>query len=189
MKKLSDQISIVTNKYSVGEIRILGSTSLALNEMECFGQEVCIRDYPELFAEIGTTFGAGNGPNTFRLPDFRGITLSGIDSMGGISAKKLMSLNPKMGSLGGSDITWMDAVNPFYPYWYQGNSVENYYNTEIPSGILARSNDFHPTSDTGSTSGSGGDKIYYSYQYSQPTTNTQPSISLIYAWLSISSWL
>jgi hypothetical protein len=180
MKKLSDQIAIVTNKYTVGEVRILGSTSLADNEMECFGQEIAIRDYPELFANIGFTFGTGNGPNTFRLPDFRGVILAGIDSMGAVPAKRLMELNPKMGSLGGSDRVWMDSVNGLNPYWYNNNSVENYYLTQIPPNILS-TNNFHPNSDTGQTTGSGGEKIYFSYQYYSPVQNAQPTISLIYA--------
>jgi microcystin-dependent protein len=179
MKKLSDQISIVTNKYSVGEVRILGTTTLAANEMQCFGQELTIRDYPELYAEIGNTFGAGNGPNTFRLPDFRGIVLAGIDSMGGVSANRLLSLNPRMGTIGGFDRTWLESRDQINPYWYFQNSVQN-TGTQIPAGVIAQTY-FNPHSDTGITSGSSGNKIYETTVYSEATTNSQPTAALIYA--------
>jgi microcystin-dependent protein len=38
----------------------------------CNGQALSRSVYAALFAEIGTTFGAGDGSTTFNLPDFRG---------------------------------------------------------------------------------------------------------------------
>src|SRR5690349_2014161 len=35
------------------------------------GQEVLRADFPDLFAEIGTTGGAGDGTTTFNVPDWR----------------------------------------------------------------------------------------------------------------------
>jgi hypothetical protein len=35
--------------------------------------------YANLFAVIGTTFGAGNGTTTFNIPDLRGVFLRGLD--------------------------------------------------------------------------------------------------------------
>jgi len=48
-----------------------------------FGQLVNRVTYALLFAAIGTTFGAGDGVTTFRLPDMRGVVPAGKSDMGG----------------------------------------------------------------------------------------------------------
>lgn len=41
------------------------------------GQEILRNAYPNLFAAIGTTYGAGDGATTFNLPDYREMVLVG----------------------------------------------------------------------------------------------------------------
>ena len=48
----------------------------------CEGQDVSRTTYAELFAAVGTTWGAGDGSSTFSLPDLRGRTLLGRSSAG-----------------------------------------------------------------------------------------------------------
>jgi microcystin-dependent protein len=55
----------------VGEIRLAGFETVPDGWASCDGQLLSIREYPELFAAIGTTYG-GNGRTTFALPDLRG---------------------------------------------------------------------------------------------------------------------
>jgi microcystin-dependent protein len=43
------------------------------------GAAVSRATYADLFAEIGTTFGSGDGVNTFNLPDLRGVFVRGWD--------------------------------------------------------------------------------------------------------------
>ena len=50
----------------------------------CNGDLVSRTEYPELFAAIGEIYGAGDGVNTFKLPDFRGMFLRGHDSQRGV---------------------------------------------------------------------------------------------------------
>lgn len=57
----------------------------------CYGQIISRATYPELFAVLGTTFGAGDGSTTFGLPDLRGCTIAGVDNMGGTAANRLTS--------------------------------------------------------------------------------------------------
>lgn len=45
----------------------------------CDGLEVLITDYPDLYENIGVSFG-GDGQNTFNLPDLRGRFIVGFDS-------------------------------------------------------------------------------------------------------------
>lgn len=54
----------------------------------CYGQSLLRADYPELFAVIGTTYGAADGTH-FSLPDLRGRAIAGKDDMGGSSANRL----------------------------------------------------------------------------------------------------
>lgn len=48
--------------------------------LECNGATVSRATYSALFAAIGTTFGAGDGATTFRLPDLRGEFIRGWDA-------------------------------------------------------------------------------------------------------------
>lgn len=77
----------------------------------CFGQAVSRTTYANLFAVIGTTYGAGNGTTTFNLPDLRGRVPAGKDDMGGSAASRLTNSgtgNPgvagaTLGATGGTD--------------------------------------------------------------------------------------
>lgn len=73
----------------------------------CYGQAVSRADYPNLFAAIGVTFGAGDGSTTFNLPDLRGRVPAGKDNMGGTPANRLTTASsgvdgPTLGAAGGS---------------------------------------------------------------------------------------
>lgn len=55
----------------------------------CYGQAVSRATYANLFAVIGTTYGAGDGSTTFNVPDLRGRVAAGKDNMGGTAANRL----------------------------------------------------------------------------------------------------
>jgi microcystin-dependent protein len=55
----------------------------------CYGQAVSRTDYSDLFAAVGTAYGAGDGSTTFNLPDLRGRVAAGKDDMGGSAASRL----------------------------------------------------------------------------------------------------
>ncbi len=54
-----------------------------------FGQAISRTTYATLFALTGTTYGVGDGVNTFNLPDLRGRVPAGKDDMGGSAASRL----------------------------------------------------------------------------------------------------
>ncbi len=54
----------------------------------CYGQSLLRASYVDLFAAIGTTFGAADGTH-FNLPDMRGRVPAGKDDMGGSAASRL----------------------------------------------------------------------------------------------------
>lgn len=51
---------------------------------ECNGDAISRTTYSDLYAIIGTTFGAGNGSTTFNLPDLRGEFVRGWDHERGV---------------------------------------------------------------------------------------------------------
>jgi microcystin-dependent protein len=55
----------------------------------CYGQAVSRTTYADLFAIIGVKFGAGDGTNTFNVPDLRGRMIIGPDNMGGGAASRV----------------------------------------------------------------------------------------------------
>lgn len=74
----------------------------------CFGQTVSRTTFAELFAAIGTTYGAGDGSTTFALPDLRGRIPGGKDNMGGSAASRLTTggsgvNGATLGAVGGAE--------------------------------------------------------------------------------------
>lgn len=69
----------------------------------CAGQALSRTTYSELFAVIGTSYGAGNGSTTFNLPDLRGRVPAGRDDMNGTNANRLSTVyGAAARTLGGS---------------------------------------------------------------------------------------
>lgn len=75
----------------VGAIELLAGTppDSSSGWLICDGSEVSRTDYAQLFAAIGTTFGAGDGVNTFNLPDLRGRVPVGSGAGAGLTARTL----------------------------------------------------------------------------------------------------
>lgn len=64
----------------VGTVVSFATPNLPLGYLLCDGRAVSRTSYADLFALIGTTFGAGDGLTTFNLPDLRGRVVAGLDS-------------------------------------------------------------------------------------------------------------
>ncbi len=67
--------------------------------LPCDGSSVSRADYPALFAAIGTTHGEGEQVSSFRLPDFRGRFLRGVDGGAGRDRRPGRSLRRGHGGL------------------------------------------------------------------------------------------
>ena len=66
-----------------GGMIMLPFSTIPTGFLLCNGQAVSRTTYPALFSMIGTTYGSGDGINTFNLPDMRGVFPRGL---GGNSA-------------------------------------------------------------------------------------------------------
>jgi microcystin-dependent protein len=56
------------------------------------GSDLSRQTYGSLFGRIGTTFGSGDGINTFSLPDYRGVVFRGYDAGRGVDVDRNMFL-------------------------------------------------------------------------------------------------
>lgn len=63
----------------VGQVCFFALNTAPTGFLKCNGAEISRTTYADLFAVIGTTFGAGNGTTTFALPDLRGEFIRGWD--------------------------------------------------------------------------------------------------------------
>ncbi len=64
----------------VGSITMFAGSQAPVGYLICDGSAVSRTTYQNLFAVIGTTYGAGDGETSFNLPDLRGRTPIGVGS-------------------------------------------------------------------------------------------------------------
>lgn len=67
-----------------------GSTLPDAGWLWCRGDTVSRTTYAGLFAVIGTSYGAGDGVTTFRLPDLRAEFIRGLDSSRGVDSGRVL---------------------------------------------------------------------------------------------------
>lgn len=66
-----------------GTVISFAGAAVPAGYLECNGQAVSRAQFSELFAALGTTWGAGDGSTTFNLPDLRGRFIRGSDDGAG----------------------------------------------------------------------------------------------------------
>lgn len=82
----------------------------------CDGSEVSRTVYAELFAEIGTLYGSGDGSSTFNLPDMRGEFARGFDNARGVDAGRSMG---SWQSASGTRNKGLDFLVTGSPLWHR----------------------------------------------------------------------
>lgn len=76
----SNQWVAVGGYNPAGEVAAFAMNAVPSGWLACDGAEISRTTYANLFAAIGTTFGAGNGSTTFNVPNMRGVFARGIDN-------------------------------------------------------------------------------------------------------------
>ena len=122
----------------IGSIVPYGSTTAPTNWLVCDGSAVSRTTYADLFAVIGTSFGAGNGSTTFNLPNLKGKVPVGynsseteFDTMGETGGEKTHTLTTdeipsSVGLLNKIDNTYPGAVLSATSGWkYNANREIN----------------------------------------------------------------
>lgn len=86
-KDVTSALTTLLNKlWKIGDIKASVKDANHDNWFLCNGQAINRVTYSDLFALVGTKFGAGDGTTTFNLPDYRGKFLRGL---GGNSASDI----------------------------------------------------------------------------------------------------
>ena len=73
-----------------GAILIFAMSGNPAGYLRANGAAVSRTTYAALFAQIGTYYGAGDGANTFNLPDLRGLFVRGLDEGRGFDAGRAL---------------------------------------------------------------------------------------------------
>lgn len=72
----------------IGSVLAYPIDDVPVHCLECNGAVISRATYPELFAVIGETYGAGDGSTTFKIPDLRGEFIRGWDNTRGIDGSR-----------------------------------------------------------------------------------------------------
>jgi|688.fasta_scaffold405625_1 microcystin-dependent protein len=73
-----------------GEVKWFAMNSAPSGFLKANGAAVSRTTYANLFAAIGTLYGAGNGTTTFNVPDLRGEFVRGFDDGRGVDAGRVI---------------------------------------------------------------------------------------------------
>jgi microcystin-dependent protein len=117
-RSITERVNVLIRDYNnpIAQQRLVPSgtvlpfagTTAPIGFLLCSGQAVSRSTYSDLFAAIGTTYGAGDGSTTFNVPDLRGRVPAGKDDMGGGAAGRLTSggsglAGTTLGAAGGAE--------------------------------------------------------------------------------------
>ena len=80
----------VAQAAPAGAITFFGRASAPEGWLKANGAEISRATYAALFAAVGTTFGAGNGATTFKLPDLRGEFIRTLDDGRGVDVGRML---------------------------------------------------------------------------------------------------
>ena len=83
VSQLAEAMVAIVGKYGCPAGTIIpfaGTTTVPDNFLLCNGALISRTTYSDLFAAIGTAYGAGDGSTTFKLPDFRDRVLQGASA-------------------------------------------------------------------------------------------------------------
>lgn len=61
-------VGLRNSRHSVGDLLLRPTSAAVPNHLLCDGSAIGRTDFPQLFAAIGTEWGAGDGSTTFNLP-------------------------------------------------------------------------------------------------------------------------
>ncbi|WP_409361570.1 Bgr_08870 family protein [Bartonella heixiaziensis] len=78
-REIDALLDALNNSMPVGTVIYYPALTVPKGWLKANGALISRSDYAQLFAVIGTTYGAGDGETTFRLPDLRGEFLRGVD--------------------------------------------------------------------------------------------------------------
>ena len=127
----------VLESLPVGVIIPFAGTSVPTGYLLCNGAAVSRTDYANLFAAIGTLYGAGNGSTTFNLPDARNRVLqgaSGTHSVGSYIAAGLPNITGSV-TQGAACAAIQNTSGVFYGSGASNHAAQNFDGNAFPDTV------------------------------------------------------
>lgn len=137
LKKISRQNLLAAVPITpVGVVVPFAGTAAPQGWLLCYGQEVLISSYIQLYDVIGFTYKANPTSGYFALPDLRGRNIVGKDDMGGASANVITDISADvLGAKNGNEAVTINIENlPEHKHDLRGNSGDQYYLIRDVSG-------------------------------------------------------
>jgi hypothetical protein len=132
------EATVTANLVPPGMVQIWPcSSAIPTGWLECDGSSLDRTTYAALFAAIGTTYGAADG-STFKIPDFRGGFLRGLDGGRGLDPDSSRAVGSyQEDAFQGHEHNYKEWVDQSC---YDGGSLSPVgYNTTGTSGIVEKS--------------------------------------------------
>lgn len=86
---ISTEIPAALDNTPIGTVIMRASSDTPSGYLPCDGAAVSRTEYLELFTEIGTTFGVGDGSTTFNVPNCQCVSPIGAGSRGGYTTRNM----------------------------------------------------------------------------------------------------
>lgn len=120
---IMSQLASGAGGLPAGSVVDFAGSAIPTGWLICAGQALSRADYPDLFAAIGTAYGAPSG-STFNIPDTRGRVTAGRDVDSGGFAGRLTTPNSQtLGAAGGTQtVTLTTAEMPSHTHTVSGST-------------------------------------------------------------------
>jgi microcystin-dependent protein len=92
MHAVTQAIADYVDNLMVGSVTAFATNTPHEGWLECNGQLVSRTDYSRLFAKIGSTYGNGDGTDSFNLPDLRNEFIRGCNQSSDLGTKQTHQL-------------------------------------------------------------------------------------------------
>jgi len=152
--------------------------------LECNGAAVSRSTYADLFAVIGTTYGAGNGSTTFTLPDLQDdvtVSKSGTKALASTGGANTVASSGNIGGNSGSH-TVVESEMPSHSHPTTGarTTPPSSVQANIPGGAVTGANP-QPNADYGNSPGGSAHSHSISASFTGDSTSVlQPYLTLLY---------
>lgn len=141
--------------------------------LACSGQAVSRTSYADLFAAIGTTFGAGNGSTTFNLPDLRGEFVRGVDDGRGADTGRAFGSAQAQGTQDHKHRTAQGFDSSAFYGWQDGSGNPT-FGSEVVNPVTR-------TATSGNTSVASAARLAYTDGMREQSGETRPrNVALLY---------
>ena len=144
------------NGTPVGGIVPFTGTVIPNGFLYCRGQEVSRVDYAELFEVIGTTYGEGDGVETFNVPNLQGRIPVGLD----VNQELSTDIAKALGEIGGNFKTLLSIENlPSHKHDFVGDSHAHTFTGGLHSHTFTGESHTHTFTGTSHNHGLDGNAL------------------------------